>query len=134
MEKSPAMVRLQAKHLQKCFEWHLEIFKGNDWELRAQAAVWVVSSSIVLSLERPTSLYMQKSYETVNAGGLKFIPIYGRPPEFSEDLHEKFSVLSQIIYFENFLFLTCGGAVPMMAARIEKEFRYQLPVRSTSPL
>lgn len=75
---------------------------------------------------------MQKSCEAVDTAGLQFVPTYGRPPVFSEALHEKLSVLSQIIYFENFLFLTAGGTEPMKTARIEKEFRYQLPVRHTS--
>ena len=132
MENSPAMVRLQAKHLQSTFEWLAEIFKGHDWELRAQVALWAISSSIVLSITRSISLYMQKSCEAVDTAGLQFVPTYGRPPVFSEALHEKLSVLSQIIYFENFLFLTAGGTEPMKTARIEKEFRYQLPVRHTS--
>lgn len=130
MESSPGMIRLQAKHLQRCFEWLAEIFNGDDWELRAQIALWATSFSITLSIDRSTSLYMQRSCEAINTAGLKFVPTYGRPPEFSEALHEKLSVLSQIIYFENFLFLTWGGAEPMMTARIEEEFRYQLPVRS----
>ena len=134
MEDSPSMVRLQAKHLQQCFEWLAEIFKEHDWELRAQVALWVTSSSIVLSIDHSISLYMQRSCEAVNTGGLQFVPTYGRPPEFSEDLHEKLSVLSQIIYFENFLFLTHGRAEPTMTQRIEKEFRYQLPVRLNYPL
>lgn len=128
------MVRLQAKHLQKSLEWLAEISKGHNWELRAQVALWVTSSSITLSIDRTISLYMQKSCEAVNTAGLQFIPTYGRPPEFSEVLHEKLSVLSQIIYFENFLFLTSGGAEPTMTARIEKEFRYKLPVRPTLSL
>ncbi|KAF9785434.1 hypothetical protein BJ322DRAFT_829801 [Thelephora terrestris] len=128
MESSPAMVRLHAKHIQICLEWLAEIFKGNDWELRAQVALWVTSASITLSLnDYYIPLYMQRGCEAINTGGLRFIPTYGRPPAFSEDLHEKLSVLSQIIYFENFLFLTHGGEEPKMTARIEEEFRHQLP-------
>lgn len=132
MESSPAMVRLHAKHIQMCLEWLAEIFKGNDWELRAQVALWVTSASITLSLnDYYIPLYMQRGCEAINTGGLRFIPTYGRPPAFSEDLHEKLSVLSQIIYFENFLFLTHGGEEPRMTAKIEEEFRHQLPVRPT---
>ena len=129
LENSSAMVRLQARYIQATLESLADIFKGHDWELRAQAALWVTAVSIILPTDILTFMYIQKSCEAVNTGELQFIPTYGRPPDFSEELHDKLSVLSQIIYFENFLFLTCGGAEPTMTARIEKEFRHQLQVR-----
>jgi hypothetical protein len=132
MDDSPAMVRLNAKHLQSCFECAADIFTGYDWELEAQAALFATAAAINLSSTYSVPLYMRKSCEAVKNGGLQFVPTYGRPPQFSEALHEKLSVLSQIIYFENFLFLTSGGAEPTMTAAIEKEFRCQLPVRTSS--
>ena len=129
MEKSSAMIRLQARYIQASLESLVDIFGGRDWELRAQAALWVAAGSIILPTSVLTFPYIQKGCEAVNTGKLQFIPTYGRPPDFSEELHEKLSVLSQTIYFENFLFLTCGGAEPTMTARIEKEFRHQLQVR-----
>ena len=129
---SPAVVRLHAKHVKISREWLAKIFKGCDWELRAQVALWVTSSAVTLALnDHYTLLYMQRGCEAVNTAGLRFIPAHGRPPVFSEELHEKLSVLSQIIYLENFLSLALGGGEPTMTARIEKEFRHQLPVRHT---
>lgn len=128
VDNSPPMIRLHAKYIQTCFEHIADIFKGHDWELKAQVALWVTAVSIILPFDGLTLPYMQKSCEAVNIGELQFIPTYGRPPDYSEELHEKLSVLSQIIYFENFLFLTCGGAEPTMTARIEKEFRHRLQV------
>jgi len=133
MVDSPAMINLQAKHSQASLESLADIFKERDWELRAQAALFTTAGSIILPADAFALRYIQKSCEAVNMGGLRFMPTYGRPREWSEDLHEKFSVLSQIIYFENFMFLTCGGANPTMTARIENEFRHQLQVRLTSP-
>ena len=133
MDNSFAMIRLQARHVQTSLEFLADISKEDDWELRAQVALLVTIGSFILPFfENITSLYVQKCCEAINTAGLQFIPAYGRPPEFSEDLHEKLSVLSQTIYFENFLFLTCGGAEPTMTARIEKEFRHRLQVGSTS--
>jgi hypothetical protein len=135
MDYSPAVIRLQAKYIQTSLESLVDVFNGHDWELRAQVALWVAAGSVVMRLNSITQQYLKKSCEAINMGGLQFIPTYGRPPEFSEELHEKLSVLSQIIYFENFLFLTYGGAEPTMTARIEKEFRHQLQVRlATSSL
>jgi len=129
MDDSPAMIRLQAKHIQTSLESLVDIFGGCDWQLRAQVALWVAAGSVIMRMSDLTSTYIRRGCEAVNTAGLQFIPTYGRPPAFSEDLHEKLSVLSQIIYFENFLFLTCGGAEPTMTAGIEREFRHRLQVR-----
>lgn len=127
IDNFPTMVLRQARYLQTSFELMVEIFKGYDWELRTQVSLWNAAGSIIVSFGESTFMYMQRICEDVNAAGLRFIPAYGRPPVFSEALHERMSVLSQVIYFENFLFLTAGGAEPTRTARIEKEFRYQLP-------
>lgn len=132
MDNSPTMVHLQARHMQATLESLADIFKGQDWELRAEIALWVIAGSIVLSADALSLLYVQRGCEAIEAARLQFIPTYGRPPEFSEALHEKLSVLSQIIYFENFLFLTCGGAEPTMTTEIEMEFRHRLQVQPAS--
>ena len=134
IDDSPAMIRLQAKHLQTSLEILVEISKGHDLELRAQVALWVTAGSFILPFENLTPQYLQRTCETIDTAGLRFIPTYGRPPGFSEDLHEKLALLSQAMYFENFIFLTCGGAEPTMTAKIEKEFRNQLQVRQPSSL
>ena len=129
MDNSPAMVRLQARHVQSSLELLAEILGGRDLELKAQVALWVAAGSLIMRLSDLTYPYIERACEAVNSAGLQFIPTYGRPPEYTESLHEKLSVLSQIIYFENYLFLTCGGANPTMTARIEEEFRCRLQVR-----
>ena len=133
MVDSPAMIRLQAKYLQVTLELLAEVSKGHDWELRAQIGVWITSASLTLRQGDVMNLYLREGCEAVETAGLQFIPTYGPPPEFSEELHEKLSVLSQLIYYENFLFLVCGGAEPTMTARIEKEFRNQLRVWPVAP-
>ena len=132
MDDSPAMIKRQARHRQTCMELVVDIFRGRDLELTAQVALWAVATSIIMPAI-PNPLYIKKSCEAINTAELQFIPTYGRPPDFSEDLHEKLSLLSQAIYFENYLFLTHSGAEPKMTARLEKEFRHQLQVRSGSP-
>ena len=133
MDDSPAMIRLQAKHLQRALEILAEISRGHDLELRVQVALWVTAGSFIVPFKNLAPQYIQKTCEAIDTAGLRFIPTYGRPPEFCEDLQEKLSLLSQAVYFENFIFLTCGGAEPTMTARIEKEFRDQLQVRHPSP-
>jgi hypothetical protein len=132
MDNSHVMIRLQARYLRLSSELFADILGGHDWELKAQAMLWVIFGSIILRLSEAPHLYTRQGCEAINTAGLRFIPSYGRPPEFSDQLHEKLSVLSQTIYYENFLFLTCGGAEPRMTARIEEEFRHQLQVRPTS--
>ena len=128
MDSSPAMTRLHNKHTHMSSESIMNILKIRDWGLLAQATVWIMAGSILLQMNGETHLYIRKYCEAINTARLQFIPSYEQPPAFSEDLREKFSALSQIIYFENFLFLTSGGTAPTISARIEKEFRHQLQV------
>ena len=128
VENSPAMVKIYAKYVQKSLEFLTEILVMREWELQAQVALWITMGSIVMRLNYVTPGYIKKGCEAISLGGLCFVPTYERPPDFSDELHEKLTVLSQIIYFENFLFLTRGGAHPTMTARIENEFRRKLKV------
>ena len=91
-------------------------FKLHSWSLR-------VIFSYTWAL-----LYIQKSYDFIKVGNVQFVPTYGRPPEFSEDLHETLVALLQTIYWTNYLFLACGGPEPRATAGLEKEFREELPV------
>jgi hypothetical protein len=59
---------------------------------------------------------------------MRFIPKYEHPPPYSDEIHEKSTVLSQIIWMENLFFLTCGGERPKLTTKIEEEFRHELPV------
>jgi len=61
---------------------------------------------------------------------LQFIPTYGQPPEYSEEFRERSTILSQAIYFENYMFLARGGLEPKLTVRIEREFRHELQVRT----
>jgi Holliday junction resolvasome RuvABC ATP-dependent DNA helicase subunit len=65
----------------------------------------------------------------MNAADLRFIPVFGRSPELTEEVQERFAVLSQILYTENYLALVIDRSAPTMTARIEQEFRHELPVR-----
>ena len=130
---SPETDALQARYVQKALELLTRITEGDDMELQAQVALWITIGSTIIRLSDVTIAYCKKACEAVNTGGLQFIPTYGRPPPLSDSVHEKLAVLSQVIYFENLLFLTRGGAHPTMSARIEKEFRRKLQVRFTTP-
>jgi hypothetical protein len=85
----------------------------------------VVSTSACLNW---LSFTPRSAHEFIQAGNLQFVPTYGRPPEFSDDLHETLVALSQLIYWVNYLFLMCGGPEPRATAKLEKEFRQELPV------
>ena len=117
-DDSYAMAQLQARYLQRSFELLVEVLKDNDWELKAQVALWTCAASITQPDNSFIFPYLQKSCKAINTAGLQFVPTCGRPPQISEELHEKLSVLSQAIYFENLLFLTRGGAIPVMTTRI----------------
>ena len=121
------MFQLHARYVQVSLEQLTQVNSGNDWELQAQVALWITAGSIIMRLSDITSSYIKRSCDAVNAGGLRFLPVYERPPELSESVHERLATLSQIMYFENLLFLTSGGPHPKMT-EIETEFRHSLEV------
>ena len=126
--ETPAMVLFHARRVQTAWESLAELFKGNNYRTKVQAAALVVSSHVYMCMPQMALLYIQKSCEFIKAGNLRFVPICGRPPEFSEDLHETLVALSQTVYWANYMFLMRGGPEPRATAKLEKEFRQELPV------
>lgn len=129
MGSSVAMVYLHAKYIQMSTEFIADMFKTRNWEVVSQATVWIMAGSIILKLGNVAHRWVRPGCEAITAARHQIIPACGQPPEFSEALHEKLSILTQAIYFENFLFLACGGVEPTMTAKLEVEFRHQLRVR-----
>jgi len=128
MDDTPAMVQFHARRVQKAWESLVELFKGNDYRASLQLAVLVAASHVYMRMPQMAILYIQKSCDFAKAGNLQFVPTCGRPPQFSEGLHETLASLSQIIYWANFLFLMRGGPEPHATAELEKEFRWELQV------
>ena len=130
---SPRWVQLRVKHAQRAFEQITEITGGSNADLTVQVSF----SLTVMTLHSRWLDSARKCLTTtcvaLNAAGLRFIPATGRPPGLTEDVRERLVVLSQIIYFESYMFLVVDGAEPRMTVRIEKEFRHELQVRVRSP-
>ena len=125
---APAMVGFHARRVQTAWESLAELFRGTDYRTSAQAAILVVSSHVYMRMPQMALLYIQKTCDFIKAGNLQFVPTCGRPPEFSEELHETLAILSQTIYWANYLFLMHEGPEPRATAELEKEFRQELPV------
>jgi hypothetical protein len=128
LEASPAMLQLHAKHSQRALEQMSEAGKSGDAELKAQMLLCAASGALFQRWFRPARSYLRKACDAVNTANLRFIPVFGRPPELTEEVHERLAVLSQIVYTENYLFLAIDQTAPTMAARIEEEFRHELQV------
>ena len=127
---TPTMLRFLAKRTQKGWESLAELFRESDYKTKVQASVLVAAGNVLINLPQTALLYIRKSCDFIKEGNLQFVPTYGRPPEFSEDLHETLVALSQTVYWANYLFLMCGGPEPHATAELEKEFRQELPVGS----
>jgi hypothetical protein len=126
---SPAMSQLQAKHAQRTLEHLSETGKSDNAGLKAQMLLCAASGCLFQRFFRPARFYLTKACDVMNAADLRFIPVFGRPPELTEGVQERLTVLSQIVYMENYLFLAIDQTPPTMASRIEKEFRRELQVR-----
>ena len=130
-DDSLAMVRLQARHCQRAWETLVDIYETGDQKLKAQGLLLFVDSLVVMGFTAIVPLYLLKLCEIINETNLRFLPAYGRPPELSDQVREDAAVLSQAIYLENYFYLTFSGSAPTMTARIEREFRSDLQVRTT---
>ena len=122
------MVQFFAKRAQTGWECLAELFRECDYKTKVQASVLVAAGNVLIRLPQTALLYIRKSCDFIKAGNLQFVPTYGRPPEFSEDLHEILVALSQTVYWANYLFLMFGGPEPHATTELEKEFRQELPV------
>ena len=128
LDDSPVMVQLLARYAQKAWETLIEIHKTGDDKLVAQGLLFFVHSLIIMGFPANAQFYLSKVCKVIDKGNLRFLPVYGRPAELSDQFREDAAVLSQAIYLENYLYLTLGGSVPVMTARIEREFRLDLQV------
>jgi hypothetical protein len=132
-DDTSAMVRFHAKRVQTGWEALADLFNGNDYRASAQCAAAVAAGFIYLRMPQMALLYIQKCCGFIEAGNLQFVPTYGRPPVFSEDLHEILVTLSQVIYWANYLFLMRGGPDPRATAKLEGDFRQELLVGDSAP-
>ena len=126
--QTPAASHFQARYSQLVWEELAAIQKGDDDDFKAQVMLSISSCCLVFRWIDFARRYIQKACHAINTAGLQFIPVYGQPPEYSEEVRERSTVLSQVIYFENYLFLAYGRPEPKLTARIEKEFRHELQV------
>jgi len=129
-DESPGMARLMAIYGQKAWETLIEINNTKNLRLSAQGLLFFVYSLIVMGFISNAQLYLLKVCELIGKGNLQFLPVYGRPPELSEQIREDAAVLSQTIYLENYLYLALDGPGPTRTAKIEREFRQDFQVRS----
>ena len=122
------MLRLHARHTQRALERMSEAGKSDNAELKTQMLLCATSACIFQRWFQPGRAYLTEACDIVNSADLRFIPVFGRPPELTEEVQERIGVLSQIVYTENYLFLAIDRTPPIMAARIEEEFRFELQV------
>jgi hypothetical protein len=126
---SPAMIRLHAKHAQRSVEQMSEADKSDNAELKAQMYLYPAFGCLFQRWFKPARIYLAKACDIVDAANMRFIPVFGRPPELTEEVQENLAVLSQTVYIENYLSLAIDRTPPTMTVRIENEFRHELQVR-----
>ena len=125
---TPSAPRIQARYSQLAWEELAKIQEGADDFLKVQALLSICSCCTVFLWVGFALDYARKACRVIDSAKLQFIPTYGRPPEYSEEVRQRSTTLSQVIYFENYLFLARGGPEPQLTARIEREFRHELQV------
>lgn len=119
---------MQARYAQLTWESMADISKGQDRFLLLEAMFALASSCVLLRWLSITKAYLLKAVQIANECHLTFVPEDSPAPTFSGGVHEHIVQLSQLIYLENFLFLTRNGTEPKATSRLEKEFRIGLEV------
>ncbi|KAF9787009.1 hypothetical protein BJ322DRAFT_1053184 [Thelephora terrestris] len=119
-------ITMQARYAQLTWESMAGISKGGDHFLLLEAMFALASSCVFLRWPDITQEYLLKAINTANEHCISFVPEDCPAPVFSGDVHEHIAQLSQLIYLENFLFLTRNGVEPRATSRLEKEFRTEL--------
>ena len=128
-DESPAMVRLQARYAQKAWESLVEIYRTDNQKLKVQGLLFFVHALIVMGFTAGAPFYLLKVSEIIDKWNLQFLPVYGSPPELSDQVREDAVILSQAMYLENYFYLTLGALAPVVTRRIESEFHLDLQVR-----
>ena len=129
-ETTYAVVLLQARYAQMAWESLAEIHATDDHVLKAQTFIQLVHTFIIIGLTTGAQFYLFKIRKIIDKAKLQFLPAYGGPTELSEQVREDAVVLSQAIYLEIYFYLTLNWSTSLKMARIEKEFRLDLQVRT----
>ena len=128
--ESPTIIRLHARYAQRAWESMVQLQQTNQERSKAQALVLLTHTFVILGLSASSQVYFLKACKIIEKEKFRFIPEYGLPVAFSEQVRENACLLSQAIYLENFFYLAMGGSAPVKTARIEREFRCDLQVRT----
>jgi len=128
LDESPTMVRLEARYIQNAWESLIENYR-TDQRLAAQGMIVLLHSLVIMGFPAAAQSYLPKLYDLIDNENLRFLPVYGRPPELSDQVREDAAVLSQAIYLENYFYLALDGPVPARTTKIEREFRRDFQVR-----
>ena len=126
---SPEMTQRNVVNVQRGYEQFTEITRGSNADLTVQVLVSIAAMTLHVRRFNPARQCLTRACIILHAANLRFIPVIGCPPGLSEEVRERAVVLSQIIYFESYMFLAVDGTEPKLVTRIEKEFRYELQVR-----
>ena len=130
VDVSLATVRLQARYAQRAWESLIVVLKSGRRRLKVQSLVLLVHAFILMGFITGARLYLLRACEIIEKANLQFLPSCGNPAEYSEQVREDASVLSQAIYLENYFYVAFGGPAPVMTARIEREFQVEFQVRT----
>lgn len=129
-DRTPFMVQLQAGYVRMAFESLVQLNETDQERTKVQALVAATHASTMAGFVAGAQLYLLSACEIVKKAKLQLLP--GDDPSYMspDQVREYVSALSQLIYLENYFYLTSDGPEPMRTAGIEREFRLDLEVRA----
>jgi hypothetical protein len=120
---------MQARHSQLAMESMTDVYKIKNHLLLLEVTFAFASAAMLLRWIDVAQASLIKAICIANKHHMTFVPEDGPAPVFSGGIHEHVVQLSQLIYLENFLFLTRNGVQPKATSRLEREFRTKLEVK-----
>ena len=130
---TPSMILLFARRSHAVWECLADSNKIKDYWASVRTSTMIIVGGVLCCMPQASLVCIQETCDLIKEGNLRFIPTYGPPTEFSEDLHKAMVPLSQTIYWANYMFLTHCEPEPSATADLEREFRQELPVGDIIP-
>ena len=77
----------------------MNIQQGNDLDLKVQTMFFLTSGCVSIMLVQLAHLYLWKTCKILNGADMRFIPKYGYPPPYSDEIHEKSKFGWRVVFF-----------------------------------
>lgn len=129
-----SLAHIQAMHLQLCWESLLTMREAHDPLEKAQAWMFMASAAIHIHHITRAKHYLKRCLEIMKRHKIRMVSsetgivnTSSCGPPFTEEIHERVVLLSQLLYWLTYIYLLDGHSEEDYPD-LEHQFRFELPV------